>query len=165
MLVNSLYIYLRYFLLKKNQCAFMSLGHAKLRLAASPAHLFLIPPHPKPDRSTLPSGFAAGWSVAGPEGAWGARLSTSLWVLRHKSPGARHSIHSPHSSRCPLSYEACETATTCVICEYIRLSAFTLMLLRAGLAWAADRHIFFFLNWEEIYNFPVCMTFIYSRAS
>lgn len=52
-------------------------------------------------------------------------------------------MHFPHSSSYPLSYEACGTATTCVICEYIRLSAFALMLLKAGLAWTADRHFFF----------------------
>lgn len=108
-----------------------------------------------------PSGFAVEWLMAGPEGSWAAWLSTPLSELQHKSPAACHSIHFPHSSSCPLSYEACEILTTCAICEYIRLSAFALMLLKAGLAWVTERHFF----WGEIYNFSACMSYIYSLAS
>lgn len=121
---------------KKNQCALVLLGPALLRLTASPPHLFLISPSPTWADPCPHLGLPLG-------GAWQdlrvPGLPTPVWVLRCKSPGALHSIHFPQS---PLSYEARETASTCVICEYIRLSAFALMLLRAGLAWAADRRFF-----------------------
>lgn len=139
-------------------------GTCLLRLAASPPHLFLISSTPTWADPCPHLGLPLG-------GAWQdlrvPGLPTPVWVLPCKSPGALHSIHFPQGSHCPLSYEARETATTCVICEYIRLSAFALMLLRAGLAWAADRLcvFFFFFYWEEIYNFTVCMTYIYSWAS
>lgn len=74
-----------------------------------------------------------GRGVSGPGVAWVSRPSSVLRVLQYKSPVTCHSIHFPPCSSCPLSDEACEMARTCVICEYIRLSAFALMLLTARL--------------------------------
>lgn len=139
MLINFSYLCLHYIPLKTIYESLYSLDMMKWGFAASSIN----PSNPPTIADQMPpSRFAVEWSMTAPEGAWVAWVSTLLWVWRYKSPATCHSFHFPHSSRYPLSYEACETATTCVICEYIRLSAFALMLLKAGLAWAADRHFF-----------------------
>lgn len=114
-------------------------GHAKLGLTASPTHLFLISPTPSRTDpcSHLGLPLDGAWQDLRVPGLLGCPLLCERCGVNHQGP-VTASIS--HTAAVALSYEACETATTCVICEYIRLSAFTLMLLRAGLAWAADRH-------------------------